>query len=134
MPPGSGGDGGVAIQRTGALSCFIIERSEVPAMMYAADGGDFVAAQVRIGIGNWMTAAFAPNTRPPRCATCEHTFEKPIEPEAFYLAVPMRGDGLGMVVGVCKRCVRRIGSDGLFNSAIEHFKKVWPKAVVTRSR
>lgn len=129
MLPHQRGDGGVAIQTKGMMGVYVIERVEVPAMMYDADRGHYTAAQVRDHIGSWMGGAFI--AAPPKCSGCDHTFATPVEPEGFYVAIPYRGNGNSLVVGVCKRCVRRIGSDGLLAHAIEHFKKVWPDSVVT---
>lgn len=132
MPPGAGA-GGVALQTKGVMGCYVIERREVPQMMYAADGGDFTAAQIRIGTGMWMQRAFAPGTPAQHCPLCQHAFASATEPEAFFLAIPYRGDGDSIVSAVCVRCVRRVGSDGLLAAAIEHFKRLWPNAKVTGS-
>lgn len=124
--------GGPAIQTRGVMGCYVIERREVPAMMYAADGGDHTAAQVRIGIGLWMQKAFAPGTPTQHCVICHtYAFKSASDPEAFFLAIPMRGDGDSMVSAVCTRCTRRVGSDGLLAAAIEYHKRVWPAARVT---
>jgi hypothetical protein len=123
--------GGPAIQTRGQMGCFVIERREVPQMMFAADHGDFTAAQVRIGIGLWMQQAFLPQAPRQRCVSCGHTWEHAAEPEAFFLAIPYKGDGDSLVSGMCKRCVRRVGSEGLLAACAEHFKRIFPKGVIT---
>lgn len=130
LSPG-GNVGGPTIQTKGVMGCFVIERREIPAMMYASDGGDHAAAQVRIGVGLWMATAFAPNAARQRCALCEHVFESATDPEAFFLAIPFKGDGDSIVTGVCRRCVRMSGSDGLLGKAAEFFKRLWPASKVT---
>ena len=126
-----GNTGGPAIQTRGVMACYVVERREVPAMIWASDGGDHTAAQIRIGIGLWGETAFAHGAPRQRCATCDTTFESATSPEAFFLAIPQRGDGDSLVCGVCPACVRKIGSDGLLARAAETFKRVWPAAVVT---
>lgn len=130
LVPG-GNIGGPALQTQGLTGCFVIERSEVPQMMYAAEGGDHTAAQIRIGIGLWGQQAFGPKMGPQQCACCDHTFSGPTEPEAFFLAIPFQGDGDSIVSAVCRACVRKIGSEGLIGKCAEHMKKLWPKAVIT---
>lgn len=130
LPPGSGNFGST-LQTKGVMGCFVVERREVPAMIYASDRGDFTAAQIRVGVGLWMQRAFPIGGPRQRCATCDHTFESPVEPEAFFLSIPFRGDGDSIVSAVCRACVRKIGSDGLLAAALDHFTKIWPAAKVT---
>lgn len=130
LMPG-GNVGGPALQTRGQLGCFVIERREVPEMYHAAAGGDFTAQQINIGVSGWGTRAFAPNAPRQRCATCDNQFESAIDPEAFFLAIPFKGDGDSVVAGVCKACVRRIGSDGLMAACAEFMKRLWPAATVT---
>lgn len=128
LTPGAN-QGGPAIQTRGSMACYVLERREFPAMIAASDAGDYRAAQVRVGVGLWAEKAFG--VRYPKCATCETHFQNSIEPDAFFLAIPQRGDGDSLVGAVCKKCAKRIGSEGMLAAAIEHFKKVWPAATVT---
>lgn len=119
------------LQTRGVMGCFVIERREARHMVASADSGNYTAAQVRAGIGLWGEKAFAPGSPPQRCSTCEHVFNSALEPEAFFLAIPYKGDGDSFVSGVCFACVRRIGSDGLLGRAAAHFKKLWPLGKIT---
>jgi hypothetical protein len=108
----------------------VVERREVPNILWAAQGGDFTSQQMLEGIAGWQQA-FAPKMPRQRCATCDHEFQQATDPEGFFLAIPFIGDGDSVIVGVCKRCVRRIGSDGLMAACAEFFKRLWPKGVIT---
>lgn len=125
---------GGALQTRGMMGVFVVERREAPAMVYASDGGDFTASQIRIGVGLWMQTAFVPRAPQQQCATCSHVFNAPTDPEAFFLAIPYRGDGDSLVCGVCRACVHKIGSDSLLGRAAEHFKKIFPHGVITGFR
>lgn len=131
LPPGSGNFGS-AVQTKGVMGCFVVERREVPQMVYASDRGDFTASQIRIGVGLWIEK-FVGSIPPQRCGLCGDTFTGAADPEAFFLAIPFRGDGDSIVVGVCRKCVAQVGSDGLLAAAIEHFKRLWPASTVTGS-
>lgn len=103
--------------------------------MAAARNRDYMANMVLLAIGNWM-GYFAPNRPKPVCAECTTTIESPTgsnAPEAFYIAIPTQGDGDTIVAPVCGPCTRKIGSESLLAKAIEHFKKLWPEATVTRA-
>lgn len=122
--------GGPAIQTKGVMGCFVVERREFDQMMWASEGGDYAAMQVRQGIGLWRQVAFAPKAPPSRCCECLFVFPDPDAPEAFFLAIPQRGDGNSLVMGVCKSCVRKIGGEGLLAKAMELFRKFWPDSQV----
>lgn len=125
------GHGGNQVQTKGVMACFVVERREAQAMIWASEGGDYTAQTIRIGIGLWASQAFAPNMPPQRCVECEYTFPDAAAPEAFFLAIPERGDGDSIVCGVCRACVRKIGSDSLLARCAEHFKRLWPKSRLT---
>jgi hypothetical protein len=134
LPPGVNA-GGPAIQTQGVLSCIVIERHEVPRAMAASRGGDYTATHVLQAIGQWMGTGFTPTTPRPTCALCQKVFESPMgadAPEAFFIAMPTQGNGDTLAAPVCRACVKATGSESLVAKAIEHFKRVWPKAYVTR--
>lgn len=129
--PTPGAAGGPIVQTRGVMACFVAERREFDQILWAAEGGDAAAVQVRMGIGLWRQVAFAPKAPQPRCCACLYAFPDADAPEAFFLAIPQRGDGNSLVSGVCRACVRKIGSDGLLARATEHFRKFWPDSKVT---
>lgn len=123
------------MQTFGATSCVVIERHEVPRAMAASRGGDYTATHVLQAIGQWMGEGFKPTTPRPTCALCQNKFESPggpDAPEAFFIAIPIRGNGDTLVAPVCRKCVKAAGSESLTAKAIEHFKKVWPKSTLAR--
>lgn len=134
LPPGANA-GGPAIQTFGRLSCVVIERHEVPRALAAARSGDYTANQVLQAIGQWMGTGFTPSTPRPVCAVCQATVESPVgptAPEAFFIALPTQGNGDVLIAPVCAKCTKLHGGESLVAKGIEHFKKVWPKAFVTR--
>lgn len=116
------------IQKRGIMSCAVFEKREIPDMMVAANSGHLMAKQFAKIIGSWLSLR-ARDVRL-QCATCEHVFEDSTHAEAFFIAFPIEGDGAPIVCGVCKNCVTKIGSEGLLGRAAEHFKRVWPNAII----
>lgn len=122
--------GGQPYQTQGAMTCVVIERREIREVYAKSANGDWIAQTVIRCLDGWMAEAF--KQAPPQCAFCDHTFEHAMQPEAFIVGVPMRGDGGHVVTAICKKCVKSIGSESLPARAIEHYKKLWPKAQVTK--
>lgn len=134
LPPNANA-GGPPVQTHGIMSCIVIEKSEVPRAMGASRGGDYTATHVLQTIGKWMHTAFTPTSPRPQCALCEAVVESPVgptSPEAFFIAMPVQGNGDTLIAPVCAKCMKATGSESLVAKAIEHFKKIWPKANVTR--
>lgn len=131
LPPDVNKDG-PSVQTHGGMMCVVVERHEIPRALIAARGGDYIPALAMTAIHSWMGVAFTPQMPKPKCATCEHDLHSADDAAAFFVSLPMYGNGDSIIIGVCARCVRKIGSDGLMARSIEHFKKIWPKATVTR--
>lgn len=134
LPPGVN-IGGPPIQSFGVMSCIVIEKNEVPRAIAASRGGDYTATHVLQTIGQWMSEGFTPTTPRPQCAMCQTIIDSPVganAPEAFFIAMPIRGNGDTLVAPVCGKCVKATGSESLTAKAIEHFKKVWPKSTIAR--